>query len=102
VTSIRPDGGMSVTIPDWTGAACVGSSDLFFGPWSETAFDRKHREAQAIAICRHCPLRPACGQFAVVNHIPYGVWGGLGEVERASMRRNWLRRQHAAAERRAS
>lgn len=49
------------------------------------------REANAKAICAGCPVRRPCGQFAVVNGIKWGTWGGFSEAERARIRRNYLR-----------
>jgi WhiB family transcriptional regulator, redox-sensing transcriptional regulator len=86
---------MSAPSQSWkVRGACAGASlSLFFGPDAETPEQRYDREAEAIAVCLQCPVRRPCGQFAVVNGIVPGVWGGFGETERALMRRRWLRRQ---------
>lgn len=74
--------------------ACAGADlSLFFGPDVEHPQDRADREAKAIAICAGCPVRRPCGEYAVTRPEPYGTWGGFGEVERALIRRRWLRRE---------
>ena len=33
--------------------------------------------AAAQAICASCPVQAGCLQFALANHIAYGMWGGV-------------------------
>lgn len=33
-------------------------------------------------ICRTCPVRGRCLEFAINNEIEHGLWGGLSPVER--------------------
>jgi WhiB family redox-sensing transcriptional regulator len=72
-------------------AACRGNhSTLFFSPSSaETKEAKDAREAEAKAICRDCPVRMDCLDFALYTREPYGIWGGLNETER---RRHMARR----------
>jgi WhiB family redox-sensing transcriptional regulator len=54
----------------------------------------------AKAICRGCPVRKQCLEFALAARLDHGVWGGLNEVERRSLRRSRqrkARRTEAAA-----
>ena len=55
-------------------------SDLFFpGP------DGDPREA--VRICRGCPVREHCLEWALETRVRYGVWGGTTERERRRMLR---------------
>jgi WhiB family redox-sensing transcriptional regulator len=42
---------------------------------------------EAKAICRGCPVRETCLEFALVNRERDGVWGGATERERRRMLR---------------
>lgn len=48
---------------------------------------------RAVAICKACPVRAACLEYALDQGIPTGIWGGESERSRRRMR---------AARRRAS
>lgn len=41
----------------------------------------------AIDICSSCRNRLTCLNFALDNHINYGIWGGKGERERKRIAR---------------
>ena len=47
--------------------------------------------ADAKAICRDCPVRLVCLQYALVHRHDDGVWGGYDEGERRELRRKWRR-----------
>ena len=42
---------------------------------------------KAIAFCQDCPVKTACGEYAVQNNILAGVWGGLSVRARTKIRR---------------
>jgi WhiB family redox-sensing transcriptional regulator len=44
-------------------------------------------------ICATCPVRDYCLEYALVNRIDHGVWGGCSERER----RRILKRRRLAA-----
>ena len=44
-------------------------------------------------ICAECPVSAQCLEYALVNRIEHGVWGGASERER---RRILKRRRHDA------
>ena len=44
--------------------------------------DREKREAKAKAVCNGCPVKFECLEEANEISEPFGVWGGLNEVER--------------------
>ncbi|MFJ3834493.1 WhiB family transcriptional regulator [Streptomyces sp. NPDC090054] len=46
--------------------------------------------ADAKTFCGHCPVRPACARWALTEDVEFGVWGGLDEYERRSLRRHHL------------
>ena len=50
------------------------------------------QEAAAKAVCRRCPVRNECLEWALTTCQDAGVWGGLGEEERREIRRA---RRHA-------
>lgn len=38
-------------------------------------------------ICADCPVKVACLEYAMENHIDHGVWGGTSERERRRLAR---------------
>ncbi|MFI6937598.1 WhiB family transcriptional regulator [Streptomyces sp. NPDC050287] len=42
---------------------------------------------EAKALCRVCPVREKCRQWALGSGQDAGVWGGLSEEERRAMKR---------------
>lgn len=64
-------------------AACLGQDpDLFFPP-PGTYPSSEH----AIEICRSCPVREQCLDWAIANHQDHGIWGGLNAKQRSRIRR---------------
>ena len=72
---------------DWRErAACRHSDpDLFF-PVGDTGPAVDHAEA-AKAVCRQCPVRVDCLEYALTSNQDAGVWGGATEEERRKLRR---------------
>ncbi len=69
-------------------AECVnlaGEVD-FFPARGESVRDAK-------AVCTVCPVKNECLEFALRLKVAHGVWGGLSERERRSLRRE----RHRAA-----
>lgn len=63
-------------------AACQSTEpDLFF-PVSSTGKSLE-QVSKAKAICASCLVRRQCLAFALRTRQRYGIWGGLGEDERA-------------------
>jgi WhiB family redox-sensing transcriptional regulator len=65
-------------------AGCRGpQSAMFFPPsHSERKDERLARERAAKAICKLCPVRRECLDYAIRIREPHGIWGGLNELER--------------------
>jgi WhiB family transcriptional regulator, redox-sensing transcriptional regulator len=81
---------------EWTwmfDAACRGmDAEVFFPPSDGD-------DAIAKDVCAACPVRTACLAFAIDHGERFGVWGGLGEKERARLtdeQREAVRRAAAA------
>ncbi len=60
-------------------AACRGLEPEVFYPVT----DEQTEEAKA--ICRECPVREPCLEYALANRERDGVWGGATERERRRM-----------------
>jgi hypothetical protein len=75
--------------PDWRAlGACRqhDEPDLWFASGSSAD------GIEARSICGGCPVVQACGQWALDNREPVGVWGGMTEAERRTiLRRRGIR-----------
>jgi WhiB family transcriptional regulator, redox-sensing transcriptional regulator len=73
---------------DWREqAACLPyPAILFFGvDDAEAPADKQSREDEAKSICALCDVRQECLNYALTTREPYGIWGGLTEVERKAL-----------------
>ena len=70
-------------LPEWSErSSCKGvDPDLFFPEGPSAAL------AQAKEICRGCPVRNPCLDYAIDNNERFGVWGGTSERERRRITR---------------
>ena len=77
-------------------AACRGQdSSLFFAPnHLEMKEQKDTREQKAKALCRACPVREECLEFAIRIQERHGIWGGLNELERRLLVRRRERDLH--------
>lgn len=57
-----------------------GFADEFLFP------EEGHYLPRAIAICRACPVRRECLQWAIDTNQKFGVWGGLTPNQRRKRR----------------
>lgn len=69
----------------WRSSCLDADPELFFGPDEESLPARQIREDAATAVCMTCPVLTHCAMWSLSTAIPYGVWGGLGEDERAEI-----------------
>jgi len=64
-------------------ASCTQvAPDLFFAEGSNLSDTRL-----AKAVCAECPVVDACLEYALVNRMGFGVWGGTTERERQALLR---------------
>lgn len=76
-------------------AGCARSHvdpDQWFPLAADTAKARE-QAADAIAVCAACPVRADCLELSLRHAADlgaHGIWGGLVERERRSLRRRWL------------
>ncbi len=71
--------------------------DLFFGgDAAESEMERQAREAHAKAVCQRCPVKEPCLEFAMETSQKYGIWGGMTDKERASLKRRRARARRAS------
>ena len=75
----------------WSKALCLGANNDMFFP------ERGASTKEAKEVCRNCPVREECLEYALINAEKFGIWGGLSERERRR-----LRRQRALVKRTAS
>lgn len=69
---------------------------LFFGEEGESELERQGREHRAKAVCDRCPVAEPCLEFAMETNQKYGIWGGLTDKERASLKRRRARARRAS------
>jgi WhiB family redox-sensing transcriptional regulator len=66
-------------------AKCRGMNPSNFFPTDGAGFEAARK------VCLECPVRAECLEYALVNRIDQGAWGGTSERER----RRILRRRRA-------
>ena len=75
-------------VADWRDrAACAGHPHALFFPTGDDIEDIVER---AQAICATCEVSEDCLEFALETNERTGIWGGITEEERKSLRRKWL------------
>jgi WhiB family redox-sensing transcriptional regulator len=71
-------------------AACRGENpELFFPIGRSHQALRQLKEAKR--VCANCAVQSLCLEWAVLAGIDHGVWGGLSEEERQTLRRRTKR-----------
>lgn len=83
---------------DWQerGACREHDNVLFFGEEGESELEKQAREGRAKTVCRECPVIDPCLEFAMESNQKYGIWGGLTDKERASLKRRRARARRAS------
>lgn len=65
---------------------CQGmNSSIFFPSTGKRGNARMMRERRAKAVCESCPVLNKCLEHSLAVPEPFGVWGGMGESERAAL-----------------
>jgi hypothetical protein len=87
---------------DWRdeGACCGEDPELFFPTGSDGGW--KLVIEQAKTVCRRCPVTDECLRFAFDEGISDGIFGGLTEKERVSVRRRAAAKKTESVEAAAS
>lgn len=80
-----PDPETNVWVQD---ARCRGMDPMKFFPSTSRGVLIAQRE------CAACPVRQPCLEYALDNHIKFGVWGGMSERSRRVLQRR-RRKQRA-------
>ena len=76
---------------DWRSkAGCLSVDPELFFPIGNTG-PAIAQAAEAKAVCRECAVQAICLQWALDNNQDSGVWGGMSEEERRSLKRRAAR-----------
>lgn len=76
---------MTYVEADWRSrSACLNADPELFFPLSSMG-PSLEQLAQAKQICRRCPVRAECLEFALSTQQTHGVWGGTSEEERKGL-----------------
>jgi WhiB family redox-sensing transcriptional regulator len=81
----------------WTwrnGAACLDESPELFFPIG-SAYPALLQTDEAKAVCRRCEVVDTCLKWAIESGQEAGVWGGLAEDERHTLKRQNARARRA-------
>lgn len=77
-------------------AACQSADPELFFPISPSNSSLGSIQSAKL-ICRGCPVRTQCLEFALSARLEHGVWGGMAEDERRSLRRSRQRKARRLA-----
>ncbi|EPI43664.1 WhiB family transcriptional regulator [Gardnerella vaginalis] len=71
-------------------AACRDKDPELFFPLGSAGIAMQQLE-EAKAVCRSCKVATECLRCALETNQDYGVWGGLSEDERRTLKRRVIR-----------
>jgi WhiB family transcriptional regulator, redox-sensing transcriptional regulator len=81
---------------DWrNSAACLDESPELFFPIGNTSSAQLQIQ-KAKAVCRRCLVSVACLKWSLEASQDSGVWGGLSDDERHSLKRRDVRARRAS------
>lgn len=74
--------------PSWfDDAACRGMAESLGGAERDRLFFPTPGQASAgKSICADCPVATECAEYALDQSFAYGIWGGMSERQRRSIR----------------
>ncbi|MDP8961717.1 MAG: WhiB family transcriptional regulator [Actinomycetota bacterium] len=82
---------------DWRSlAACIEEDPELFFPVGSTGPAVEQAE-EAKRVCARCNVREPCLEFAIATNQDAGIWGGLTEDERRTLKRARQRRRRIAS-----
>lgn len=77
---------MSIDWRDEANCASLPKSVFFDYNSKDASFkERKERTEYAMGVCRECPVKEQCYEFAVRNCEPHGIWAGTLPDQRKSL-----------------
>jgi WhiB family redox-sensing transcriptional regulator len=82
-------------LPWLTEARCRTEDPELFFPVGNTGPAVDQIE-QAKSICRECKVSANCLEYAIKENQDSGIWGGLSEEERKSLKRRYARARRSA------
>lgn len=74
-------------------AVCSTADPVLWFPENSTKYDRAFR------ICASCPVQRECLKFSFDNREEFGIWGGVGESQRAKLLKTYVARNQKDRER---
>lgn len=78
---------------DWRSqAACTDEDPELFFPVGSTG-PAVDQIAEAKKVCARCAVREPCLEYAISSNQDAGVWGGMSEDERRSLKRKRQRQR---------
>lgn len=78
---------------DWRSqAACTDEDPELFFPVGSTG-PAVDQIAEAKKVCARCGVRESCLEYAISSNQDAGVWGGMAEDERRSLKRKRQRQR---------
>lgn len=82
---------------DWRQQAeCLDKDPELFFPVGTTGLALEQTD-QAKEVCRGCAVIEECLEWALTSNQDAGVWGGMSEDERRTLRRSRQRRRRIAS-----
>ncbi|MGV9758580.1 WhiB family transcriptional regulator [Streptomyces tricolor] len=91
-TSYAPSADLPVNTNWREYGACTREDPELFFPIGNTGPALLQIE-EAKSVCRRCPVLERCGSWALEMGEAHGVWGGMSEDERRSMKRRAARQR---------